>query len=46
MTRVAGEVGDGFLRHGFTTERWIREHTLPALTEGRRGRARRWTGLR
>ncbi len=36
MTRVAGEVADGFLCHGFTTERWIREHTLPALTEGRR----------
>jgi probable F420-dependent oxidoreductase len=36
MTRVAGEVADGFLCHGFTTERWIREHTLPALQEGRR----------
>jgi probable F420-dependent oxidoreductase len=36
MTRVAGEVADGFLCHGFTTARWIREHTLPALTEGRR----------
>jgi probable F420-dependent oxidoreductase len=36
MTRVAGEVADGFLCHGFTTERWIRERTIPALTEGRR----------
>jgi probable F420-dependent oxidoreductase len=36
MTRMAGEVADGFLCHGFTTERWIRERTLPALTEGRR----------
>jgi probable F420-dependent oxidoreductase len=36
MTRVAGEVADGFLCHGFTTERWIREHTLPALEAGRR----------
>jgi probable F420-dependent oxidoreductase len=36
MTRVAGEVADGFLCHGFTTERWIRERTLPALEEGRR----------
>jgi probable F420-dependent oxidoreductase len=36
MTRVAGEVADGFLCHGFTTERWLREHTLPALAEGRR----------
>jgi probable F420-dependent oxidoreductase len=36
MTRMAGEVADGFLCHGFTTGRWIREHTLPALEEGRR----------
>ncbi len=36
MTRVAGEVADGFVCHGFTTERWIREHTVPALLEGRR----------
>ncbi len=36
MTRIAGEVADGFLCHGFTTERWIREHSLPALAEGRR----------
>lgn len=35
MTRVAGEVGDGFLCHGYTTARWIRERTLPALREGR-----------
>ncbi len=36
MTRMAGEVADGFLCHGFTTGRWIRERTVPALTEGRR----------
>jgi probable F420-dependent oxidoreductase len=36
MTRVAGEVADGFLCHAFTTERWIRERTAPALREGRR----------
>jgi probable F420-dependent oxidoreductase len=35
MTRVAGEVADGFLVHGFTTERYLREATLPALREGR-----------
>ncbi|MCX4090747.1 TIGR03617 family F420-dependent LLM class oxidoreductase [Nocardia sp. alder85J] len=35
MTRVAGEVADGFLCHGFTTARWIRERTLPALRAGR-----------
>jgi probable F420-dependent oxidoreductase len=36
MTRVAGEVADGFLCHGFSTARWVREHTIPALEEGRR----------
>jgi probable F420-dependent oxidoreductase len=35
MTTVAGEVADGFLCHGFTTERYLREVTLPALSEGR-----------
>ncbi|MQY27702.1 TIGR03617 family F420-dependent LLM class oxidoreductase [Nocardia aurantia] len=35
MTRAAGEVADGFLCHGFTTARWIRERTLPALRAGR-----------
>lgn len=34
MTRVAGEVCDGFLSHAFTTERYMREVTLPALEEG------------
>ena len=34
MTRLAGEVADGLLVHGFTTERYLREHTLPALAEG------------
>jgi probable F420-dependent oxidoreductase len=36
MTRVAGEVADGFICHGFTTPEWIREHTTPALRDGRR----------
>ncbi|ADP83167.1 TIGR03617 family F420-dependent LLM class oxidoreductase [Pseudofrankia inefficax] len=36
MTRAAGEVADGFFCHWFTTPRWIREHTIPALAEGRR----------
>ncbi|MDQ0379785.1 TIGR03617 family F420-dependent LLM class oxidoreductase [Amycolatopsis thermophila] len=35
MTRVAGEVADGFLCHGFTTERYLREVTIPALTAAR-----------
>ena len=32
MTAVAGEVADGFLCHGFTTERYLREVTIPALS--------------
>jgi probable F420-dependent oxidoreductase len=34
MTEAAGEVGDGFLVHGFTTESYFREVTLPALERG------------
>ena len=35
MTRTAGEVCDGFICHGFTTEKYLREVTLPALERGR-----------
>jgi probable F420-dependent oxidoreductase len=35
MTEVAGEVADGFLCHGFTTEKYLREVTIPALEQGR-----------
>jgi probable F420-dependent oxidoreductase len=35
MTEVAGEVADGFLCHGFTTEKYLREVTVPALERGR-----------
>jgi probable F420-dependent oxidoreductase len=34
MTRLAGEVADGLLVHGFTTQRYLRERTIPALEEG------------
>lgn len=34
MTRVAGELADGLLVHGFTTPDYLREHTLPRLAEG------------
>lgn len=34
MTKVAGEVCDGVLAHGFTTERYLKEVTIPALEEG------------
>ncbi len=36
MTEVAGEVCDGFLCHGFTTEKFLREVTTPG--------ARAWAG--
>jgi len=34
MTEVAGEVCDGIILHAFTTERYVREVTLPALERG------------
>jgi probable F420-dependent oxidoreductase len=34
MTEVAGEVGDGFMVHPFTTEKFMRETTIPALERG------------
>jgi probable F420-dependent oxidoreductase len=42
MTEVAGEVADGLLAHGFTTERYLRGVTVPALERGlaASGRAR------
>ena len=35
MTEVAGETCDGIIVHGFTTERYLREVTLPAIAAGR-----------
>jgi len=42
MTEVAGEVCDGIIIHGFTTERYVREVTLPAVERGlaKAGRSR------
>jgi probable F420-dependent oxidoreductase len=34
MTEVAGEVADGFMIHPFSTEKFMRETTLPALERG------------
>jgi probable F420-dependent oxidoreductase len=34
MTEVAGEVADGIYCHGFSTARYLREVTLPALERG------------
>jgi probable F420-dependent oxidoreductase len=43
MTESAGEVADGLVAHGFTTERYLREVTLPAVERGlaKAGRARK-----
>jgi len=43
MAEVAGEVADGLIAHAFTTERYLREVTLPAVERGlaRAGRDRR-----
>jgi probable F420-dependent oxidoreductase len=35
MTEVAGRVADGMLVHSFTTEAYLREHTIPALQRAR-----------
>ena len=34
MTEVAGEVADGMIVHAFTTEKYLRETTLPSLEKG------------
>jgi probable F420-dependent oxidoreductase len=43
MTEVAGEVADGVIIHAFTTEKYLRETTLPALERGlaKAGKARK-----
>ena len=42
MTEVAGEVADGFLCHAFSTPKYLREVTIPALERGlaKAGRSR------
>lgn len=41
MTKVAGEVADGLITHPFSTERYLKEVTLPAVKQGldKRGRS-------
>ena len=34
MTKVAAEVADGMIMHPFSSERYMREVTLPAVSEG------------
>jgi probable F420-dependent oxidoreductase len=45
MTEVAGEVADGFLCHSFTTGRYLREVTVPALERGRAKAGKSLEGL-
>ena len=43
MTRVAAQVCDGIIPHSFTTQRYLRERTLPLLEEGLAARGRTLT---
>ena len=45
MTEVAGEVCDGFFCHAFSTERYLREVTLPALKAGRESAGKTMEGF-
>ena len=45
MTQVVGETCDGMLCHGFTTERYLREVTVPALERGLEASGRARTDL-
>jgi probable F420-dependent oxidoreductase len=45
MTEVAGEVADGIQTHGFSTERYLREVTLPALERGAKRAGRSLDGF-
>jgi probable F420-dependent oxidoreductase len=40
MTEVAGAVGDGLMPHPFTTDRYLRERTLPTVERGLSGSGR------
>ena len=45
MTRVAGEVADGVLPHGFTTDRYMREVFLPNVAKGLERGGRTWQDI-
>ena len=45
MTEAVGEVIDGYFFHPFTTERFVREVTLPALERGRTKAGKTLDGL-
>jgi len=40
MTRLAGEIGDGWISHELCSEPWLRECAMPALGEGLRNAGR------
>lgn len=40
MTKVAGEVADGLITHPFSTERYLKDVTVPAVQEGLKKRNR------
>ncbi|MEM8768320.1 MAG: LLM class F420-dependent oxidoreductase, partial [Pseudomonadota bacterium] len=41
MTKVAAETADGMIMHPFSSERYMREVTLPAIESGLADRGRR-----
>lgn len=45
MTVLAGEVADGFMCHGFATERYLREVVVPSLEAGRAKSGRELDGF-
>jgi probable F420-dependent oxidoreductase len=45
MARVAGEVADGVSPHGFTTEKYMREVTLPNVKVGLERAQRTWEDI-
>jgi probable F420-dependent oxidoreductase len=45
MTETAGEVADGFLVHSMSSQRFLKEVTLPALRRGRNQAGRPWNGF-
>jgi probable F420-dependent oxidoreductase len=45
LTEVAGAVADGFICHAFTTEKYLREVTLPTLSAARAGAGKDMAGF-
>ena len=45
MTRVAGQVADGVLPHGFTTDKYMREVFLPNVAKGLARGGRTWQDI-